>query len=384
MRGSVDGTSAGPLPRSICLKKSPSFAILTGPHLSLSLSHSLIKSSARLTAAATSFYAACRIKLKARIPNIGHRMTRLCMNISHISESEPFSTVSDFDMLSSPININARSRGQRIVEEDDDIASIITLSVDEVLGDGEKSGHCLVRMECLSASTGSNYSPYYDEEPRHQSPRDMQVPRDTPDWALLKKSIDYPESVGWDSNSETQCSRSEIHASGSGVAYVKIALSSEIKSSTQEVLPHQVRLRFYPHSPLCSHTSFHVAIRLLPKQILYHSPTLSTEADLDSCDAPALDSVMLRRAETLQEVSMVEYLNSEDLRRDPWNPAAPLLAVVNANDPDDDAAILILERLQPYDAVPCKTVRDVVDLTRQLLQVCRGRKHDMGANSQDI
>lgn len=93
---------------------------------------------------------------------------------------------------------------------------------------------------------------------------------------------------------------------------------------------------------------------------------------------------MLRRAETLQEVSMVEYLNSEDLRRDPWNPAAPLLAVVNANDPDDDAAILILEKLQPYEAVPCKTVRDVVDLTRQLLQVCPGRKHDVGGYSHDV
>lgn len=218
------------------------------------LFHSLVKSSARLTAAATSFYAACLHQTQTLIPNIGHSMTRLCVNISHISESEPFSSVSDFDMLSSPININARSCGQRIIEEDDDMASIITLSVDEVLEDGERSGHCLVRMECLSASTGSTYSPYYDEEPWHQSPRDTQVPRDTPDWALLTKSIDYPESVGWDSNSETQCSRSGIHASSSGVAYVKIALSSEIKSSTQEVLPHQVRLRFYPHSSLCFHT----------------------------------------------------------------------------------------------------------------------------------
>jgi hypothetical protein len=85
---------------------------------------------------------------------------------------------------------------------------------------------------------------------------------------------------------------------------------------------------------------------------------------------------MLKRAETLQEVSMVEHLNSEELRRDPWNPTAPLLAVVNANDPDDDAAVLILERLQPYDAVPCETVRDVVDLARQLLQVCKDRKYD--------
>ena len=89
---------------------------------------------------------------------------------------------------------------------------------------------------------------------------------------------------------------------------------------------------------------------------------------------------MLKRAETLQEVSILEHLNSEELRRDPWNPTAPLLAVVNANDPDDDAAVLILERLQPYDAVPCKTVRDVVDLTRQLLQVCSDGKYDVGGS----
>ena len=200
-------------------------------------------------------------------------MARLCVNISHISESEPFSSISDFDMLSSPINTNARSRQQRITKEDNDVASIITLSVDEVLGDGEKSEHCLVRMECLSASTGSNYSPYYDEEPRHQSPWDIQVPRDTPDWALLKKSIDYPESVGWDSNSETQCSRSEVHASSSGVAYVKIGLSSEIKPSNDEVLSHQVRLRFYPHSFLLPYLiSRGYAASCLNRSSIIHQP----------------------------------------------------------------------------------------------------------------
>lgn len=87
---------------------------------------------------------------------------------------------------------------------------------------------------------------------------------------------------------------------------------------------------------------------------------------------------MLKRAETLQEVSMVEHLNSEELRRDPWNPTVPLLTIVNANEPDDEAAILILERLQPCEAVPFKTVRDAVDLTRQLLQVCKDRTHDAG------
>lgn len=168
------------------------------------------------------------------------------------------------------MDIRARSRGQRKNEEDDDAASIITLSIDEVLGDGEKSGHCLVRMECLSASSGSSYSPYFDEEPQHQSPWDAsdgQDPRDTPDWALLKKSIDYPESVGWDSNSDTQCSRSETRGSSSSVAYFKIALSPEIMSSTDEgvaFLPHQVRFGIYPHSfaPILNFTWL---CRLLPQ-----------------------------------------------------------------------------------------------------------------------
>jgi hypothetical protein len=57
-------------------------------------------------------------------------------------------------MLSSPIDVNAivrrlRMHGKDEEDDDDDVASIITLSVDEVLGDGEKSGHRLVRMECL-------------------------------------------------------------------------------------------------------------------------------------------------------------------------------------------------------------------------------------------
>lgn len=179
-------------------------------------------------------------------------MAQLCMSASPISESDLFHSAnsdSDFKTLFSPNNINARSCRQRKNEEDDDVASITTVGVDEVLGDREKTGHCLVRMGCLSASSGSSYSPYYDEEPRHHSSWDAtdgQEPRDMPDWRLLKKSIDYPESVGWDSNSETQYSRSETYAPS---AYVKIALSSEIKSTTHEgeaFLPRQVRLGFTP------------------------------------------------------------------------------------------------------------------------------------------
>jgi hypothetical protein len=173
------------------------------------------------------------------------------MSAPPVSDSDLFS--SDFHALSSPIIIDARSRRQLKNEQDDDVGSITTLGVDEVLGDGEKSGHCLACLECLSASSGSNYSPYYDEERQRQSPWDAsdgQEPRDSSDWGLLKKSIDYPESVGWDSNSETQYSRSETYASGASVAYVKIALSSEIKSSTNEgeaFLPRQVRL-ILPHT----------------------------------------------------------------------------------------------------------------------------------------
>ena len=305
-------------------------------------------------------------------------MARLCINTSSISSSSPFSPAYDFNMLSSPINVNAIARilrRQHKVEEDDEVASIITLSADEVLGDGEKSGHSLVRMECLSASSGSNYSPFdFNEDAQYHPPVDAsegQEPRGTLGWAPLNQSIDYPESVGWDSNSETQYSYSEAHSSSASVGYVKIALSSEIKSSSGKAfLPRQVRPT-HPVIPLIPILNFTCLCRTSPRQIIYHSPTLPTHPDLDCYDAPDLDSVMLKRAETLQEVSMVECLNSEELRRDPWNPVVPLLAVVNANEPDDETAVLILERLQPYDAVPCKTVRDVVDLIRQVLQVCK-------------
>ena len=175
------------------------------------------------------------------------------MSPSTISDLDLFSD-SDFNSLSSPVDINALSYRQHKNGQDDDVASITTLNVDEVFGDGEKSGHCLMRMECLSASSGSNYSPYYDEEPRSQSPwgpSDGQEPRDLPDWGLLNKSIDYPESVGWDSNSETQYSRSETYTSSASVAYVKIALSAEIKSATNQgeaLSRRQVRLVFTPHT----------------------------------------------------------------------------------------------------------------------------------------
>src|SRR5258708_29938720 len=101
-------------------------------------------------------------------------MARLYINSSPISPSGLFSPDSDFSMFSSPINVNAiarRLRRQGKDDEDDDVASIITLSVDDVLGDGEKSGHCLVRMDCLSASSGSTYSPYGDEGAPCQPPR---------------------------------------------------------------------------------------------------------------------------------------------------------------------------------------------------------------------
>ena len=324
-------------------------------------------------------YAACCINWN---PNIWYRMARLCTTTSPISSSGLFPPDPNpgFDMPSSPIDVNGivhRLRMQRKDEEDDDVASIMTLSVDEVLGDGEKTGHCLMRMECLSASSGSNYSSYGDVESQCQSPRDA---RDT---------FDYPESVGWDSNSETHYSRSETHSSSASVGYVKIALSAEIMSSPDQEKaspPRQVHLD-------STHVVFdsrifisrgYFANCLNTSQIIYHSPTLPNHPDLDSRDASAFDSVMLKRAETLQEVSMVECLSSEELRRDPWNPAVPLLAVVNANEPDDEVAILILERLQPYDAVPCKTVRDVVDLTRQLLQVCECRKYDVEGSRQGI
>lgn len=175
-------------------------------------------------------------------------MARLYINTSPIPSPSPFSPDFAFTMLSSPINVNAiarRLRRQGKDEEDDDVASIITLDVDEVLGDGQKSGHSLVRMDCLTASSGSNYSAYDDEDPQCQSPRDAgegQEPRSTLAWNL---PIDYPQSVGWDSNSDTQYSRSETYSTTASVGYVKIALSSELKSSYDDAKvfpPRQVRV----------------------------------------------------------------------------------------------------------------------------------------------
>ena len=170
-------------------------------------------------------------------------MAPLSIDTSPVSSPGPSSPHSNSDM-GSPMNVNAiacRLHMQHKDEQEDDVAGIITFSVDEVFEDGQKSGHCLARMECLSASSGSSYSTYGDEEPQCQSPRgtsEGQEPRRTLDWVL-------PESVEWDSNSETQYSRSDTYTSSASVGYVKIVLSATAKprsSSGKVTPPRQVRL----------------------------------------------------------------------------------------------------------------------------------------------
>jgi hypothetical protein len=67
-----------------------------------------------------------------------------------------------------------------------------------------------------------------------------------------------------------------------------------------------------------------------------------------------------------QELALLQALNIDEIRNDPWNPAPRLLYIAERG----DDVILCIERLFDCDDPPLQTVANVIDYIRQALEVC--------------
>ncbi|KAG6860755.1 hypothetical protein C0995_007873 [Termitomyces sp. Mi166 len=77
------------------------------------------------------------------------------------------------------------------------------------------------------------------------------------------------------------------------------------------------------------------------------------------------DSLMIKcLPRTSIELYLLLELNHKELRSDPWNPIPHLRCAVER----DDNVYLCMERLNPFDQPPFKTVSDYIDFFRQILE----------------
>ena len=67
------------------------------------------------------------------------------------------------------------------------------------------------------------------------------------------------------------------------------------------------------------------------------------------------------------ELTILQSLNLDEIRSDPWNPAPNLLYTAERG----EDAILCFERLFSCDNPPLQTVANVIDYIRQVLEVTR-------------
>ncbi|KAG9011096.1 hypothetical protein FRB94_009239 [Tulasnella sp. JGI-2019a] len=64
------------------------------------------------------------------------------------------------------------------------------------------------------------------------------------------------------------------------------------------------------------------------------------------------------------ELDLLEYLNTEEIRDDPWNHSVPILDII----PHEKHVEVMMLRLQPFDSPPFQNVAEFLDLLRQLLE----------------
>ncbi|KAG9016639.1 hypothetical protein FRB90_002706 [Tulasnella sp. 427] len=77
------------------------------------------------------------------------------------------------------------------------------------------------------------------------------------------------------------------------------------------------------------------------------------------------EMVTFKRIQTTSsELRLIEFLNSEQTREDPWNHSVPVLDVVD----DDDEALIMMLKLRPFSSPPFHNVAECLDFTRQLLE----------------
>lgn len=78
------------------------------------------------------------------------------------------------------------------------------------------------------------------------------------------------------------------------------------------------------------------------------------------------ESLIIRRVKRDgTEFTIIQNLNVDEIRHDPWNPAPNLLYAAERG----DDAILCFERLFSCDDPPLQTVANVIDFIRQALEV---------------
>lgn len=78
------------------------------------------------------------------------------------------------------------------------------------------------------------------------------------------------------------------------------------------------------------------------------------------------------------ELTILQSLNLDEIRSDPWNPAPNLLYTAERG----EDAILCFERLFSCDDPPLQTVANVVDYIRQMLEVTCIIAHGSGCSLQ--
>ncbi|KAG5642309.1 hypothetical protein DXG03_003029 [Asterophora parasitica] len=119
-----------------------------------------------------------------------------------------------------------------------------------------------------------------------------------------------------------------------------------------------------------AHTCYDSDYEELLEKVLKENPSFNSMSS-DSMifvepSAPGLrDSLMIRcLPRTSSELYILLELNHKELRSDPWNPVPHLRCAVER----EDAVYLFMERLNPYDQPPFKTVANYVDFVRQILE----------------
>lgn len=93
-------------------------------------------------------------------------------------------------------------------------------------------------------------------------------------------------------------------------------------------------------------------------------PQVFVQSDSD-CFSPACSLIIKRMSTDSQEAYVLAYLNSDEVRQDPWNPAPRVLYAAERG----DETIVCMERLFEFDQPPFQTVGNVIEFIRQTLEV---------------
>ncbi|RDB15310.1 hypothetical protein Hypma_004733 [Hypsizygus marmoreus] len=121
-------------------------------------------------------------------------------------------------------------------------------------------------------------------------------------------------------------------------------------------------------SSATSSIGYNIDYERLIDNFLANNPSYSTETDnmilLEPSSVPSEALMIKCLPRTTPELYLLLELNDPDLRSDPWNPAPHLRCAVER----DEKVFLCMERLNPYDEPPFKTVANYIDFFRQMLE----------------